>query len=366
MQARRQLDVVRGVVRGRFGAESEDVVQETMVSALRAEEQLACEGRRAAWLRQIARRKVADFGRSLERRGLGVGAERAPVDSPEAIVLRQERERLVREAVDALPRSQAAAARAFYIEGKSYEQIQQELGLSKEGLASRLWRARQSLKTSLAGVRGLAPLGATLQKSAPVVSLWNPLTQLLSLSVLPWAHARWGSRLPFWGAALLCVPLLVAMWLWPYGAYPAAAIGGAWLAEALVGLEGRNRINALCVGGLMLGVSTFTSGDSLEVLITGASWLLCHGVARAGVARRWESLGVVLGLTAGLLGVLLATPGSVQAMAMVGVMLLFCGGALLCIEALPVKRLPPALVGAVMMIVSAWVIHPMLVHAWYR
>jgi RNA polymerase sigma-70 factor (ECF subfamily) len=74
----------------------------------------------------------------------------AQVSSPEDDTLRHERERLVQNALSALPEKYRIPIVLFDIEGLSYSEICETLGLNPGTLKSRLARGREELRKRLA------------------------------------------------------------------------------------------------------------------------------------------------------------------------------------------------------------------------
>ena len=68
---------------------------------------------------------------------LGQSEEEHVPDSPEEGVLQKETAARVRKAIEVLPEREAALVRGFYFEGRHFEEVAKELGISKSW-ASRL------------------------------------------------------------------------------------------------------------------------------------------------------------------------------------------------------------------------------------
>lgn len=90
-----------------------------------------------------------------ERRRLSSLAERSISESdnqstnPLGWLLADERNRLIRQAVDAIPGKDAEILLLKYSEDWSYRQIADHLGISEAAVDSRLHRARQKLRVRL-------------------------------------------------------------------------------------------------------------------------------------------------------------------------------------------------------------------------
>lgn len=73
-----------------------------------------------------------------------------PAPSPEAVCLENETAQLLAKAIQHLPAYQRQVLRMYHTEGKSYEEIAEETGLSIGTVKSRLNRARNMLRERLA------------------------------------------------------------------------------------------------------------------------------------------------------------------------------------------------------------------------
>lgn len=104
--------------------------------------------RRRAW--SLDASQDAEQGRRHDPADL---ASRPPLAELEA----DERARLVRAAVEALPDNQRRALLLFRFEGLPYEEIGKVMDLSLPAVKSLLWRAREGLRRSLAPILGEAP-----------------------------------------------------------------------------------------------------------------------------------------------------------------------------------------------------------------
>lgn len=69
--------------------------------------------------------------------------------APDEILIEREIHQQVMEAISKLPGRKREAARMFYLEGKSYSEIQNELGIAKGTLGRFLYDARARLRKAL-------------------------------------------------------------------------------------------------------------------------------------------------------------------------------------------------------------------------
>ena len=147
---------------------TKDVVQATLVKAMRAIGDWRGEAALFTWLCQICRRQIADHVRSQRRHSAKVvliedSAEvRAALESIEAPEAddpfrgadRAELHRLVHAVLDRLPHRYGEALEWKYVEGRSVEEIGQRLGIGQTAAQSLLARARVAFREGLEAVFG--------------------------------------------------------------------------------------------------------------------------------------------------------------------------------------------------------------------
>ena len=147
---------------------TKDVVQATLVKAMRAIGDWRGEAALFTWLCQICRRQIADHVRSQRRHSAKVvliedSAEvRAALESIEAPESddpfrgadRAELRQLVHAVLDRLPRRYGEALEWKYVEGRSVEEIGQRLGIGQTAAQSLLARARVAFREGLEAVFG--------------------------------------------------------------------------------------------------------------------------------------------------------------------------------------------------------------------
>ena len=148
----------------------EEVVQDTFFSAYRGLTQLEDAVKFKSWLAEIARNCAREWVRkrrintvSLDEVDEGVLQTQ---DSPDERLERLEQKGLIRRTMETLPQKDREIARAFYLEGASYDELTRAHGLSYNAIAFRLSRAKQQLSKRLryllAGV--FVSPGLTLKK----------------------------------------------------------------------------------------------------------------------------------------------------------------------------------------------------------
>jgi RNA polymerase sigma factor (sigma-70 family) len=141
-------------------ADAQDLVQQTVERALASRSKFRAGTRLDSWTFTIMRRLAIDEGRSILRWGKVVQAEDATTAQVADASQAEEALRIdalaVRDAIHALPDEQRVAVALVLIEGLSYAEAAQVLGVPAGTLTSRLVRGRQSLIQTLAeqGVTG--------------------------------------------------------------------------------------------------------------------------------------------------------------------------------------------------------------------
>ena len=160
--------IVIGIVNNPHDAE--EVVQDTFLSAYRGLTQLEDTTKFKSWLAEIARNCVRQWFR--KQRGKTVSLDEVSEemlqtqDSPDERLIRQEQRELIRRTMETLPQKDRDIARAFYLEGASYNELISTHGLSDKAISFRLSRARRHLSKRLQYLlRGIfVSPGLTLKK----------------------------------------------------------------------------------------------------------------------------------------------------------------------------------------------------------
>jgi RNA polymerase sigma factor (sigma-70 family) len=139
------LSIVRDV------AESHDVAQEVFLTAWTKITALDNPASFGPWIRQITRNTALTTYRSRQRREQRVvsdeeGVASAVVEDPH---LEREEQRLVQEALDALPDEARDVMILFYREGQSVRQVAELLELSEAAVKKRLSRARALVRADV-------------------------------------------------------------------------------------------------------------------------------------------------------------------------------------------------------------------------
>jgi RNA polymerase sigma-70 factor (ECF subfamily) len=153
---------------GRDADAAKDVVQATLIKAMRKLADFRGEAALFTWVCQICRHQIADHVRSERRRSDKVvliedsDEVRAALESIEAPASsdplrgcdRAELRRLVHAVLDRLPGRYGEALEWKYIEGHSVEQIGERLGIGQTAAQSLLARARGAFRDGLEAVFG--------------------------------------------------------------------------------------------------------------------------------------------------------------------------------------------------------------------
>ncbi|MGD9798172.1 MAG: sigma-70 family RNA polymerase sigma factor [Microbacteriaceae bacterium] len=158
-----EIEVLRRVARTIVSrpSDADDLVQETLLRAFRAIESF--DGRHPrAWLLTILRNTHLNSVRRRRPELLNdpdadfdrVGAD--PADGPEALVVGAAFDAVVADALDALPEKFATVVMLVDVDGLSYAETAEVLGIPIGTVMSRLHRARCRIRDRLAAA-GLAP-----------------------------------------------------------------------------------------------------------------------------------------------------------------------------------------------------------------
>ncbi len=149
---------------------AKDVVQATLIKALRKLSAWRGEASLFTWLCQICRHEIADHVRSQQRRSSKVvliddseevraaleNIEAPASDDPLRRADSAELKRLVHAVLDRLPDRYGVALEMKYVEGHSVEEIGQRLGIGHAAAQSLLARARVAFRDGLEAVFGAA------------------------------------------------------------------------------------------------------------------------------------------------------------------------------------------------------------------
>jgi RNA polymerase sigma-70 factor (ECF subfamily) len=154
---------LRAVVYSRVGEQDavDDVMQEVALAAVRQAASLPVAEKLGPWLYRVAVRQALLYRRKCGRRRKlidGYSRLQTPMEedarSPDPLqwLLAEERSRLLRAALERLPRRDKEILLLKYVEHWNYREIAEHLGTTHSAVEARLHRARQRLRAELAAV----------------------------------------------------------------------------------------------------------------------------------------------------------------------------------------------------------------------
>ena len=134
-------------------AEAEDVVQETMIKVWNRRADWGALDSVEAYCLTVCRNLALDKAKRAAGRSesLGEQAGAEPADDsfsadPERVTVLSDTMAIVRRLMDTLPEKQRSAMQLRDIEGKSYKEIADVMGVSQEQVKVSLFRARQAIR----------------------------------------------------------------------------------------------------------------------------------------------------------------------------------------------------------------------------
>ena len=143
--------IVIGIVDNSHDAE--EVVQDAFLNAYQGLKQLEDATKFKSWLAEITRNCARQWLR--KQRGETVSLDEVSEemlqtgDSPDERLVRLEQRELIRRTMETLPQTDRDIARAFYLEGASYDELTSTHGLSYNAVAFRLFRVKRQLSKRL-------------------------------------------------------------------------------------------------------------------------------------------------------------------------------------------------------------------------
>ena len=143
--------IVIGIVDNSHDAE--EVVQDAFLNAYQGLRQLEDATKFKSWLAEITRNCARQWLR--KQRGDTVPIDEVSEeilqteDSPDEQLVRREQRELIRRTMETLPQKDRDIARAFYLEGASYNELTSAHGLSYNAIAFRLFRIKRQLSKRL-------------------------------------------------------------------------------------------------------------------------------------------------------------------------------------------------------------------------
>ena len=132
-------------------AEAEDVVQETLIKVWRRRDTWPDIQNIEAFCLTTCRNLALDKQRHLDNQALALDDAHDPIDhtassNPEQHAIQRNRVELVRRIIGALPEKQRTCIQLRDIEGKSYRDIADILGITEQQVKVNIFRARQTVR----------------------------------------------------------------------------------------------------------------------------------------------------------------------------------------------------------------------------
>ena len=133
--------------------DAEEVVQDAFLNAYQGLSQLEDATKFKSWLAEITRNRARNWLR--KQRGETVSLDDVSEemlqmeDSPDDRLAQLEQRELIRRTMETLPQKDREIARAFYLEGASYDELTSTHGLSYNAIALRLFRIKRKLSKRL-------------------------------------------------------------------------------------------------------------------------------------------------------------------------------------------------------------------------
>jgi RNA polymerase sigma-70 factor (ECF subfamily) len=133
--------------------DAEEVVQDTFLNAYRGLTQLEDAVKFKSWLAEITRNRARNWLRKQQGETVSIDEVSEGIlqteDSPDERLARLEQRELIRRTMETLPQKDRDIARAFYLEGASYDELTSTHGLSYNAIAFRLFRIKRQLSKRL-------------------------------------------------------------------------------------------------------------------------------------------------------------------------------------------------------------------------
>ena len=150
--------------------DAEEVVQDAFLNVYRGLARYEERTRFRSWLAKIAQNRALNWQRAqrvdtVSINDVSEGTLRA-VDTPEEQLIRDEQRELIRRAMKTLSQKDREIARAYYLDGASYDELIRTHGLSYKAISFRLSRAKRTLTKRLSHLLSgvFIPPATTLKK----------------------------------------------------------------------------------------------------------------------------------------------------------------------------------------------------------
>ena len=133
--------------------DAEEVVQDAFLNAYQGLRQLEDATKFKGWLAEITRNRARNWLRKQQGETVSIDEVSEGIlqteDSPDERLARLEQRELIRRTMETLPQKDRDIARAFYLEGVSYDELTSTHGLSYNAIALRLFRIKRKLSKQL-------------------------------------------------------------------------------------------------------------------------------------------------------------------------------------------------------------------------
>jgi RNA polymerase sigma factor (sigma-70 family) len=238
----RYQSLICAIAYSRIGnlAASQDLAQETFVTAWRDLGQIREPAKLRSWLCGIARNLAANARRRHVRRGgepaaLDTVAEPTATGAdPEALAVSREEETLLWRALEGMPESYREPLVLFYREGQSVAEVATQLELSQDAVKQRLSRGRGLLRDELAAV-----VESALSRSRPNATFTAVVLTAIAVGSTTTAKAT-AAVLAGQGAVSTAQGAAATGLGAGAVAGPIAGLGTAWIAATLIGRNARS------------------------------------------------------------------------------------------------------------------------------
>lgn len=136
-------------------SEAEDIVQDTLIKVWDKRDEWQQIESIESYCMTITRNLAIDRSQKMEARNMELTPEAQEMPdtlNPEKLFEQDEQLRLIHQAINSLPEKQRTIVQLRDIEGKSYKEIAEILGITEEQVKVNLFRARQRIKTEINGI----------------------------------------------------------------------------------------------------------------------------------------------------------------------------------------------------------------------
>ena len=128
-------------------------MQDAFLSAYQGLRQLEDATKFKSWLAEVTRNRARNWLRKQQGETVSIDAVSEGIlqteDSPDERLARLEQSELIRRTMETLPQKDRDIARAFYLEGASYDELTSTHGMSYNAVALRLFRIKRKLSKQL-------------------------------------------------------------------------------------------------------------------------------------------------------------------------------------------------------------------------